>query len=412
MPVYISIFSRTIIIFISLCVFNLFSAVEGLPHKTKPIYAAIAVDADSGKVLYQYQADTITPPASLTKIMTLLMLFDALEQGKLRLTDMIPISRHAASQQPCKLGLKPGGYISVQNVILGIVTKSANDAAAAMAEFLGGTECAFAEYMTQRARQFGMMHTTFKNASGLPAIGQSTNARDMAILGLVTQKHYKKYFHLFGVREFCYNNLCHVNHNYRLLSNKQLKFDGIKTGYVGASGFNVIASHQDKGRRMIVVVMGGATPAWRDKRVVEIVQRAKALTPVIYVAKASSSPTPSLKTTAHTVQLSKKSTLTAINQANTNNIVVVPDIEKQSTVSYSLLLGYYGSQLRAKTVAKQALTHANLNNITSISTKRIRVSGRYLYQASIDNLSKQQVEQASAILRYLNIDSSVIEQPS
>lgn len=385
------------------------------PPKTKPVYAAIAVDVGSGKILYQQNADTITPPASLTKIMTLLMVFDALEQGKLRLTDMLPVSRHAASQQPCKLNLKPGGYISVQNIILSIVTKSANDAAVVAGEFLGGTECAFADYMTQRARQFGMIHTTFKNASGLPAVGQLTTARDMAVLGLITEKHYKKYFHLFGVREFCYNNTCHVNHNYRLLSQKQLKFDGIKTGFVNASGFNVIASHQDdKGTRMIVVLMGGPTPAWRDKRVVEIVQRLKALSPSVYIAHKTS-PSPSSVPKANLVHNVKLEKIEPSEEPKIQKTLddISPDSQiASSSPKYSLLLGYYGSQIRAETVAKQALSHAKLSENKIISTKRVRIGGRYLYQASIDQLSRQQVDQASAILNYFNIHSSIVEQSS
>jgi D-alanyl-D-alanine carboxypeptidase len=408
-------FRKISILFILTAVLSVHIQAKPQSQKTKPVYAAIAVDVGSGKILYQQNADTITPPASLTKIMTLLMLFDALEQGKLRLTDMLPVSRHAASQQPCKLNLKPGGYISVQNIILSIVTKSANDAAVVAGEFLGGTESAFADYMTQRAKQFGMIHTTFKNASGLPAAGQLTTARDMAVLGLITEKHYKKYFHLFGVREFCYNNTCHVNHNYRLLSQKQLKFDGIKTGFVNASGFNVIASHQDdKGTRMIVVLMGGQTPAWRDKRVVEIVQRLKVLSPSIYVAqKTQTYPSPTPK--ANLVHNVTFENVASIDNSKPESVIDQPTSDPQPTespIKYSLLLGYYGSQIRAETVAKQALAHTKLSDSKVISTKRVRIGGRYLYQASIDELSRQQVDQASAILNYFNIHSSIVEQSS
>jgi len=398
---------RTIAALLCLIILNAVSYAKPLPQKNKPVYAAIAVDAEDGKVLYQQNANTITPPASLTKIMTLLMLFDSLEQGKIRLTDMIPVSKHAASQQPGKLGLSPGSRISIQNVILALVTKSANDAASVAAEFLGGNEHVFAKYMTQRARQFGMKQTTFKNASGLPAVGQLTTARDMAILGLITQKHYKKYFHLFGVREFCYNNVCHVNHNYRLLSQKRLKFDGIKTGYVNASGFNVIASHKDtNGKRIIVVVMGGPTSAWRDKRVVEIVQRTKAYTTQGSITQAATHTIPSHLITSPSLTAAQQDTGLSTDM-NITSISSVPNSKK-----YSLLLGYYGSQLRAETVAKQALMEAKLDDKRMISTKRIRIGGRYLYQASIDMLSKQQVDHASAVLSYRNIDSSIIEQPS
>lgn len=382
---------------------------------SKPVYAALAVDAETGQILYQQNADLMTPPASLTKIMTLLMVFDALEQGKLRLTDMLPISRHAAAQLPCKLGLRAGSYISVKDIILGCVTKSANDAAVVIAEFLGGSEAAFADYMTQRARQFGMKNTTFKTASGMPAAGQITSAKDMALLGIVANKHYKKYFHLFSTREFCYNNACHINHNYRLLSQKHIKFDGIKTGFVNASGFNVIGTYtNEEGKRIVVVVMGGPTPAWRDKRVVEIAQRLKTIRPQNYVAQNSSSNAQPKPVLAAKTMPSKDTSSVTLDQNPDDESAPIQEIAPVSTESgnYSLLLGYYGSQLRAETVAKQALMQSKLGVDKPISTKRIRVGGRYLYQASIDKLSKKQVDQASAVLGYYNIDSSTVEQPS
>lgn len=401
------------IVFISIA-FSFFLPLKAKTQKTKPIYAAIAVDYETGRILYQQNADLITPPASLTKLMTLLMLFDALEQGKIRLTDMIPVSKHAASQQPCKIGLRPGSYISVQNIILALVTKSANDAASVAGEFLGGTEAAFANYMTRRAQQFGMLNTTFKNASGWPASGQLTTARDMAILGLVTLKHYQKYFHLFGVREFCYNKVCHINHNYRLLSQKHIKFDGIKTGYVNASGFNVIASQKDdNGKRLIIVVMGGCSPAWRDKRVVEIAQRLKTSPSRLYIAQ-SKQPQPKAIQQKVT-ELSKQTIQTTLTTPTSPQDIIAQKIEQHVTASpenYTILLGYYGSQLRAETIAKQAIVQTQLGQDKLIETRKVRIGGRNLYQSSINKLSKEEAEQATSVLRYFNIDSSIVQQPS
>ena len=390
----------------------------GKPQKpSKPVYAALAVDAETGQILYQQNADTVTPPASLTKIMTLLMVFDALEQGKLKLTDMLPISRHAASQLPCKLGLKAGDYISVEHIIYACVTKSANDAAVVVAEFLGGTETAFANYMTQRAHEFGMKNTTFKTASGMPAAGQITTAKDMALLGIIANKHYKKYFHLFSKREFCFKNACHINHNYRLLAQKNIKFDGIKTGFVNASGFNVIGSYtNDSGKRIVIVLLGGPTPAWRDKRVVEIAQRLQASASKPYVvqnAKASTTPHPTADVSFQPRPTpSSADKMLVSTESNKSEPVQEITPSNNERGDYSLLLGYYGSQIRAESVAKEALAQANLGSNQSISTKRIRVGGRYLYQSSINNLSKQQVDQASAILGYFNIDSSAVKTPS
>lgn len=371
----------------------------------KPVYAALAVDADTGQILYQYNADTTTPPASLTKIMTLLIIFDALEQGKLKLTDMLPISRHAANQLPCKLGLKAGGFISVEQIILACVTKSANDASVVASEFLAGSESAFAQYMTKRAREFGMLNTTFKTASGMPAAGQITTAKDMALLGIVAKKHYQKYFHLFNTREFCYNQACHINHNYRLLSQKHLKFDGIKTGFVNASGFNVIGSYTNpNGRKIIIVLLGGPTPAWRDKRVVEIAQRLNTLPAQAYIAQQK--PNSALENQTKTVRISETSDLPLEEETP------LPEKTVENEGKYSLLLGYYGSKLRAETIAKQALAQSKLGLNKPVSTKRIRIGGRYLYQASIDKLTKQQVDKAVSILKTFNIDSTVVEQSS
>lgn len=376
----------------------------------KPVYAALAVDAETGQILYQCNADTITPPASLTKIMTLLVVFDALEQGTLKLTDMLPISRHAANQLPCKLGLKAGGFISVEHIILGCVTKSANDASVVIAEFLAGSESAFADYLTKRAREFGMLNTTFKTASGMPAVGQITTAKDMALLGIVAKKHYQKYFHLFNTREFCYNNTCHINHNYRLLSQKHLRFDGIKTGFVNASGFNVIGSYtNEKGQKIIIVLLGGSTPAWRDKRVVEIAQRLNSMPSQQYIAKQNTPPT--LEKQSKPTLISHTSSIKTA-PTSTENDSSLLEKNAEADENYSLLLGYYGSKLRAETVAKHALAQAKLGLMKPVSTKRIRIGGRYLYQASIDKLSKQQVDQAVSTLRKFNIDSSVVEQAS
>lgn len=374
----------------------------------KPVYAALAVDADTGQILYQYNADTTTPPASLTKIMTLLIIFEALDQGKLKLTDMLPISRHAANQLPCKLGLKAGGFISVEQIILGCVTKSANDAAVVAAEFLAGSEAAFADYMTKRARAFGMLNTTFKTASGMPAAGQITTAKDMALLGIVAKKHYQKYFHLFNTREFCYNQACHINHNYRLLSQKHLKFDGIKTGFVNASGFNVIGSFTNaNGKKIIIVLLGGPTPAWRDKRVVEIAQRLNTLPSQQYIAQQNTPP--SQVTRPETTPKSETSD-DASATPSTQDTPPSPEKTVEIDGKHSLLLGYYGSKLRAESVAKHARTQAKFGQNKPVSTKRIRIGGRYLYQASIDKLTKQQADQASTTLRNYNIDSTVVEQ--
>jgi len=225
-------------------------------------YASIVVDADSGRVLMATHADQIVHPASLTKIMTLYMTFDALKRGEIRLQQSHTVSSHAASMTPSKLGLRPGDTITTDQAILALVTKSANDAAVVLAEALSGTESEFGWAMTQRARALGMASTAFANASGLPDMNQVTSARDMAVLALALLRDHPRYYRYFATQEFIFRGQVHHNHN-RLLGSYD-GIDGIKTGFINASGFNLVASAQRDGRRLIGVVFGGSTSRTRD----------------------------------------------------------------------------------------------------------------------------------------------------
>jgi len=232
-------------------------------------YSGIVIDAKTGKVLYSERADANAFPASLTKMMTLYLTFEALESGKLTKKSRVPFSAHAASMQPSKLGVKAGGSISVEQAILALVTKSANDVAAAMAEKLGGTESKFAEMMTSKARDLGMSKTRFRNASGLPNSSQVTTARDMATLGIALREHFPQYYGYFATRSFTYGKARMGNHN-RLLG--QVKgMDGIKTGYTRASGFNLVSSVERDGRSIVAVVMGGRTGKSRNQQMAKII---------------------------------------------------------------------------------------------------------------------------------------------
>jgi D-alanyl-D-alanine carboxypeptidase len=239
--------------------------------------AAIVVDAKTGKVLYASNADEKRYPASLTKMMTLYLLFEALEAGKTSLDSRITISAHAADQAPSKLGLKPGETISVRDAILSLVTKSANDVAVAIAEHVGGTEKAFAARMTKRAHDLGMLHTTFRNANGLPNSGQMTTARDLSILARALREHYPQYYSYFSTPSFVWRGRRIANHD--MLLGRVKGVNGIKTGYTRASGFNLVTSLDRDNRRVIGVVIGGTTARARDKRMVELLET--------YVPKAS-----------------------------------------------------------------------------------------------------------------------------
>ena len=231
--------------------------------------ASIVVDGSTGVVLYQSSADLPRIPASLTKMMTLYLTFEALESGRITKSTPIPVSAHAASQAPSKLGVRPGQTIDVDTAIKAIVVKSANDVAAALAEYLGGTEEQFAAQMTAKARRLGMRGTTFHNASGLPDPQQITTARDMALLGLALRRHYPQHYYYFGTQDFAFNGRLIRGHN-RVLSQVN-GADGIKTGYVRASGFNIVTSVSDNGRQLVAVVMGGNTAKTRDAQVVSLV---------------------------------------------------------------------------------------------------------------------------------------------
>jgi D-alanyl-D-alanine carboxypeptidase len=235
-----------------------------------PRYAAYVLDTNTGQVLFSRNADAQRFPASLTKIMTIYLLFEALETGRISKNTPIPISAKAAAEPPSKLGLRAGSTITVENAILALVTRSANDIATAVGEFLGGSESNFASMMTTKARQLGMNSTTFRNAHGLPNNQQVTTARDMAILGLAVREHFPQHYSYFGTRQFTFNGQRIGNHN-RLLG-RVTGVDGIKTGFIRASGFNLVTSVRTGGRSVVAVVMGGRTGASRDDHMAALIR--------------------------------------------------------------------------------------------------------------------------------------------
>jgi D-alanyl-D-alanine carboxypeptidase len=229
----------------------------------QPKDSSIIIDAETGQVLEEHNADVQNYPASLTKMMTLYLTFQALESGRLKLDQELPVSRHAATRAPSKLNLQAGETVAVRDLILGVVTKSANDAATALAEGQGGgSEAAFAEKMTQTARQLGMRRTFFHNASGLPDPLQKTTARDLSTLARALYRDFPKEYRYFATREFTFRGQTHANHNHLMSSFQGM--DGIKTGYIRASGFNLAASAVRDNRRLIGVVMGGESTRSRD----------------------------------------------------------------------------------------------------------------------------------------------------
>lgn len=232
---------------------------QSLPVSAR--YAAIVIDADTGRVIHETDAAQRWYPASLTKVMTLYMTFQALEAGRLRLSDTLSVSRHASMQPSSKLGLRYGQSISVENAIMAVTTRSANDAAVLLAETLGGSEANFASLMTQQAHRLGMSSSSFQNASGLPDEGQISSARDLAILSSALIRDFPQYYPYFSATEFRYKGRVLPNTNRILKSYPDA--DGLKTGFTCGSGYNLIASAKRNGHRLIGVLLGAHSSAER-----------------------------------------------------------------------------------------------------------------------------------------------------
>ena len=259
---------------LSMVVVSIAILIAAMMTQTTPAsarYASLVVDGETGMELYSRNADTRRYPASLTKIMTLYMTFDALKTGKWTLNTRLKVSRRASRQPQTRLGLKRGKTIKVRDAILALITRSANDVATVIGENFAGTELRFAAKMTSRARKLGMTRTTFRNASGLPNKGQVSTARDMVKLAKAIQRDFPQYYRYFKTKEFKFAGRKFKNHN-RLLG-RYAGTEGIKTGYTNASGYNLVASVKRDGRHLIGVVFGGKTGARRDRHMIRLLDR-------------------------------------------------------------------------------------------------------------------------------------------
>lgn len=254
---YISVFATTVW-------FLTFGAIP-VAHAFPKTTSSIMLDAKSGKILSQTNADEVRYPASLTKVMTLYITFTAIENGTLHFDDMLKVSRNAENRSPSKLGVRAGSYISVKDAVLALIVKSANDCATVLAENIGYSEPAFAELMTRVARELGMNDTTFKNASGLPNKQHKTTARDMAILAAAMYHHFPQYYHLFSTKTFSFDGRTYKTHNDLLKTFAGA--DGMKTGFTNAAGYNIITSAHKDNNRVIAVTMGHKSTKERDTKI-------------------------------------------------------------------------------------------------------------------------------------------------
>lgn len=265
-----ALFWRGLMSLLAVALLGLAFAAQAQAASVPRAYAAVVIDAKSGKVLYSNAADSPRYPASITKVMTLYLLFQEIESGRMSLGTKMLVSKYAAAASPTKLGLKPGATITAEDAIKALVTKSANDVARVVAEHIGGSEKKFAQMMTETARALGMSRTTYRNASGLPDNAQVTTVRDQARLGMAIFQHFPQYYSYFKTKAFRYRGQTMGNHN-RLLGVNGI--DGIKTGYTRASGFNLLTSARSGDRHLVVAAFGFAQSGARDAKVRELVDK-------------------------------------------------------------------------------------------------------------------------------------------
>ena len=337
--------------------------------------AAIVIDFDTKEVLFEVNANTKNYPASLTKIMTLYILFDQIDKGLLTDETNLKVSKIASSRSPSKLYLEAGSFIKVEDAIMALIIKSANDVATVVAENISGTEKEFAKLMTKYARNLGMANTTFKNASGLPNRAQLTTARDISILSHALISNFPEEYKLFSKQKFTYNGKTYKTHNKLMLSYEGA--DGIKTGYIRASGFQLAFSAVRNNKRLVGVIFGGDTGKQRDRSLKIIMDKEFAEL--------------GIKNTKE-----KKST------------IVKKETKKTKTNSYSIVVGtfkYRNSAEKQLKLIKSKYPKTTTNKKANIVL--IKVSGKQLYESRFDNFSKKEAYTACKRLKKYNRDCFV-----
>ena len=359
-------------------------------------YASFIINENTKRIYHNANADTRNYPASLTKIMTLYLVFDALKSKKISMSSKFKVSKRATRQPPSKLNLSAGSNITVKNAILALVTKSANDVATVIAENLGKSERNFARLMTRKAKKLGMTRTTFRNASGLPNRGQLSTARDMATLGIAIRKNHPKFFKLFKTKSFIYKGIKYTNHNNLLGSYSGT--DGIKTGYTNASGFNLVASVERNGQRIIGVVFDGKKARSRDKHMVTLLNKyfkTSLSKPLVRIAKPSELP----KTRPKIVVAEKNIKNFKIPPEIINNIIQ-NDVEED----WFIQIGAFKNRLNAHKAARNARNivpeqlgnlPASLSKITKSSTNN---NLQYLWRVRFVELAENQARSVCAEL--------------
>ncbi len=373
-------------------------------------YASIVLDADTGEVLRSRNADTRNYPASLTKIMTLYMLFEEIDSGRMTMKQKMSVSKRAAGQPASKLGLKRGATISVRQAIMALATKSANDVATVIAETIGGTEWEFAAAMTKRARSLGMKRTRFRNASGLPNRKQLSSARDMGVLAMAILRDFPHYYKFFSADKFTFQGKTHRTHNNLL--NRYPGMDGMKTGYIRASGFNLVASAMRDGRRVIAVVFGGRTAKSRDNHMVKLLDIGFARMAVRDVQRGSKQfavlnnrkiPLPVIKPEA-------EQSAAEIHSASG---VLLPTKARPNIGQWAIQIGAYRSVGAAEVALREASWRLPvlLDNAAAALTPVEMKRGDILYRARFLGLDKGDAARACRSLKAVTMPCAVMPNP-
>jgi D-alanyl-D-alanine carboxypeptidase len=343
-------------------------------------YSSIVVDAATGNVLEEASPDALRHPASLTKLMTLYVVFEALRDRRIGIEQMVPVSLHAASVEPSKLGLAPGARLTVEEAILGLVTKSANDAAAALGELLGGSEDRFAQMMTLRARALGMSHTTFTNASGLPDPDQWTTARDLAVLARHLLIDFPAYYPYFSTRSFSFQRRTIFNHD------RMLQWypgaDGMKTGYTEASGHNLVTSAVHSGVRLIGVVLGAGSNPERDAHMAALLDQGFEQLDVPSERRTTlASRLPGLVGSAHAATLAAQPGRPAHSRA--------------ATPAWAIQVGSFTSEKAARAAASDA---RDTTDDGEVHVGTASQHGRTIWRAQVIGLTAAEAQEACAAL--------------
>jgi D-alanyl-D-alanine carboxypeptidase len=378
--------------------------------------AELLIDATTGKVIESNNANALHAPASLTKMMTLFLVFEALDGKRLTMDQRLPISAHAAGQPATNLNLRAGTTITVHDAILAMIIRSANDAAVVAAEALGGTESQFAQIMTKKARELGMSKTTFRDASGLPAKGQLTTAWDMALLGRALQKRYPQYYPLFATLEFEHNGVTYTTHN-KLLG-RYTGVDGIKTGYTRASMFNLVTSAERNGHRVIGVVLGSPTGHGRDLEMMALLDRGFTSTNGTMLAKADDAKpdagvvTPAAANNNDTAEVARDVAAATSEAAAATDTTDEEPPQGSITEAWGIQVGAFGDHNSASGAVVNALRRQP-RLLSDAETVIVPVAGSkgVFYRARLYGLSEEQARQACVSLRTRKSNACMVVSP-